>query len=155
MKTLNALRKAKNKAVSPVVAAILLIGLVVVAGAAIAFIVLNFTNTAPTIAKIKPAVSKALSYNEVSNTTTFEISIKNENTADVQLIGFIFKNGTDTITNSDNSAGVTLNVTISAGSAALVSFSYAGGDYTAASEIVLSFADANGKVIDEKTVTFA
>ena len=85
MSVLNKLKNNK-KAVSPVVAAILLIGLVVVAGAAVAFIVLPMLNpsfTASNITFRNPNVSVTTGdYNNVTMTILFTNSFTADATLD-------------------------------------------------------------------------
>ncbi|MFW9994437.1 MAG: archaellin/type IV pilin N-terminal domain-containing protein [Candidatus Odinarchaeota archaeon] len=148
MNVLNVLRKTKKKAVSPVVAAILLIGLVVVAGAAIAFIVLPMLSSTPAIDKVKPSVSKNVTYVTASNKTTFEIAIKNENTGKVNLIGFALKNGTASITTA---VKPTVPISITGGLTEFVTFEF-DGDYSAATSVVLSFTDSTDGALGDITV---
>jgi len=115
----------RTKAVSPVVAAILLIGLVVVAGAAIAFIVLPMLNP--------PFDASKIAYGAVEKTdasgireVTFKITITNSHTAAVTVgfVEFIFNDNADqnvggnedgfvvTVTPSTVAAGGGIQVTV-------------------------------------------
>ncbi|MHA2296956.1 MAG: archaellin/type IV pilin N-terminal domain-containing protein [Candidatus Hodarchaeales archaeon] len=152
MNVLDLMKKTKKKAVSPVVAAILLIGLVVVAGAAIMFIVLPMLNPAPNIENVEATVTKVMNFDDVTNTTTFEITITNTNTVAVKLVGFSLLNGTDTVTTATKPVASTYPITITLGE--IVKFQFDDLDYSEATSITLTFTDNLDVTLGTVTVTF-
>ncbi|MHA2232073.1 MAG: archaellin/type IV pilin N-terminal domain-containing protein, partial [Candidatus Hodarchaeales archaeon] len=81
----------KKRAVSPVVAAILLIGLTVAAGAIVYFIVL------PMLSGETSADDIEVSWNENATATALKVYIKNEGSSDVE-ISAVTTNSTQTAT---------------------------------------------------------
>ncbi|MHA1166934.1 MAG: type IV pilin [Candidatus Hodarchaeales archaeon] len=123
MSVLNILKNRK-KAVSPVVAAILLIGLVVVAGAAVAFIVLPMINPPFTADKINiETFGSAPSGNGYMN-ATIQLNIANSFTSKVTLssvTSFTFNNGSA----QEVTGTATIDPgTIDAGSSAIITIVY-------------------------------